>query len=421
MNLKKELISRGKNLLKANLRFILKISTRAIEIFPSVGILRPLLSSSLNLVFKKKKQLNALACPYDLHRYQSNQGSNLKIIEVTSFSQIESARGIGNYLKRLFSEVNSTFLGEVIFISFNNHSTTSTPLKFLDQKPIYYIDSKCTNCLKLLQILSNSSKKIIFTSYFHDNISTKCCSILLDCIPDSTVIVYDLIPKFDLLNFSSVSRMKSYFAKFNLLSRSQIFTISVSTKREIETQNLEVIDVIKYKLVKLDTSKVQKDKTILLFGSMNPRKNILRTVIAWDLIQKDFPNHKLTLIGHYSETAKFIILSLTRSRHNSIIFPGEISDIELNELYQKSILLVAPSTFEGLGLPLIRAIELGIPLICSDIHSFREFVSNEKSFFNPFSISEISRTLRSALLSPDEYITKIESVKIGAINFSDLI
>lgn len=411
----------GKKLLKANLRCILKISTRAIEVLPSLGILRPVLSSSINLVFKKKEQLNTLPCPYDLHKYQSSHQSNLKIIEVTSFSETEGARGIGNYLTRLFSDVNSTSLGEVVFISFTNHHTTSIPPKFLDQKPIYYIDSNCANCLKLIQLLSKSTKKIIFTSYFHDNITPKCCSVLLDSIPDSAVIVYDLIPKFDLLNFSSVSRMRSYFAKYHLLSRSQIYTISVSTKWEVETQNLKAIAVIKYKLVKLETSAVQKDKTILLFGSMNPRKNILRTVIAWDLIQKDFPNHKLTLIGHYSKTAKFLILSLTRSGNNSISFPGELSNVELNELFQKSILLVAPSTFEGLGLPLIRAIELGIPLICSDIHSFREFVSNEKSFFNPFSISEISRTLRSALLSPDKYITEIELVKIGAINFSELI
>lgn len=421
MILKIRLILAGKNLLKASLRLILKISTRAIEDFPSLGILRPLLSSSKSLVFKKKEQSITLPCPYDLQKFQSNQSSNLKIIEVTSFSETEGARGIGNYLTRLFSDVNGTSLGGVVFISFTNHNVTFIPPKFLDQKSVYYIDTNCANCLELIQFLSKSTKKIIFTSYFHDNINPKWCSVLLDSIPDSAVIVYDLIPKYDLLNFSSISRMRSYFAKYNLLSRSQIFSISVSTKLEIENQNLKVTDVIKYKLVKLETSTVQKDKSILVFGSMNPRKNILRTVIAWDMIQKDFPNHKLTLVGHYSKTAKFLILSMTRLGHNSISFPGEISDVELNKLFQRSSLLVAPSTFEGLGLPLIRAIELGIPMICSDIHSFREIVSNEKSFFNPFSISEISRALKFAILSPDEYITEIESVEIGAVKFSQII
>jgi glycosyltransferase involved in cell wall biosynthesis len=215
--------------------------------------------------------------------------------------------------------------------------------------------------------------------------------------------------------------MKEYFAKYRLLARTNLYPISRSTKTEIEVQSLPVESVIRYNLVRAEVSKEEKIDAILLFGSMSPRKNILRTVMAWDLIQQEFPEFKLTLVGHYSNFAKLLILSILRLGTDSICFTGEISDFELDKLFQNSKLLVAPSTVEGLGLPLIRAIESGMPFICSNIDSYLEFVGNKKSFFDPFSVHEISRTIRSAITFPDQYVTGIDSVEIGTVDFSEII
>jgi glycosyltransferase involved in cell wall biosynthesis len=215
--------------------------------------------------------------------------------------------------------------------------------------------------------------------------------------------------------------MKVYFVKYQLLARANLYAISRSTEAEIELQGLPVKNVIRYNLVTGETSKAEKDKNILLFGSMTPRKNILRTVMAWDLIQQEFPDYKLVLVGRYSNSAKFLILNVLKSGKDSICFTGEISDLEVDKLFQSAKLLVAPSTAEGLGLPLIKAIEFGTPIICARIDSYLEFVANKKSFFDPFSVSDISQNIWYAVASPDEYITDINLVKIGKVDFSNII
>ena len=412
---------RNRNPLKNILRAFLKISIRSLEVFPALGILRPFFFSSTNLVFRHRKSIPSGACPYEFSEPRTHQFSSVRIIEVTTFSEPGSARGIGNYLKRLFSDVSASSLNEVVFISFKRHDAFSTPSKSFLGRPIFYFDTRCMNCFTLLERLSQGAKKITFTSYFQENITPKYCSSLIEIIPISNVIVYDMIPKLNLLNFSNISRMRAYFAKSRLLPGTNLYPISRRTKAELETQGFKVKDVIKYKLTDANSSTFEKDKTILLFGSMNPRKNILRTVMAWDLIAHNLPEYTLTLVGHYSNVAKFLIRKILGSETNSICFTGEISDLGLDQLFQSASMLVAPSTEEGLGLPLIKALEFGTPVICANIDAYRELVSNKKSFFDPYSIHAISQALQRAITCPDEYISNMNSLTIGAVDFSELI
>ena len=415
------LISWIRNLPKTILVTFIKISVRTIEIFPGLGILRPLLSISQNLPLKQKRRLDSHSCPYDVPELEPDQLPKIKIIEATSISEAESPRGIGNYISKLFSEMSISSFETVVFIAFTSHNSSSMYPRYFHDRDVYYIDSECGNCFTLIQYLSKSTERITFTSYFHENVSAEHCSTLVRVIPESNVIVYDLIPKEHLLNFANLSKMKTYFAKYYLLTEANLYAISSSTKAKLEAEGFQVRDVLKYKLIKATTPAAQKDMSILLFGSMSPRKNVLRTVIAWDLIQREFPHFKLILIGHYSNAAKFIILNVLKSDINSVRFTGEISDLELHNLFQRSKLLIAPSTLEGLGLPLIKAIEYGLPFICSDIDSYRELVANKESYFNPISIKEISQKIRSTINSPDKYITDIDSVKIGTIDFSQVV
>lgn len=53
---------------------------------------------------------------------------------------------------------------------------------------------------------------------------------------------------------------------------------------------------------------------------------------------------------------------------------GMISDDELKNVIRKSIALLIPSIDEGFGLPVIEAVSLGVPVLASDIPSFRELL-----------------------------------------------
>ena len=49
-----------------------------------------------------------------------------------------------------------------------------------------------------------------------------------------------------------------------------------------------------------------------------------------------------------------------------------ISDSELQWCYRNCELLLAPSTIEGFGLPVVEALQAGCKTVCSDIPAFRE-------------------------------------------------
>jgi O-antigen biosynthesis alpha-1,2-rhamnosyltransferase len=51
---------------------------------------------------------------------------------------------------------------------------------------------------------------------------------------------------------------------------------------------------------------------------------------------------------------------------------GEVDLSVVDTLYENTRSVVLPSAYEGFGFPLAEAIQRGIPVICSDIPTFRE-------------------------------------------------
>lgn len=69
--------------------------------------------------------------------------------------------------------------------------------------------------------------------------------------------------------------------------------------------------------------------------------------------------------------------------------PGWIERSELISLYQSSRALFFPSYIEGFGLPVLEALHVGLPIVCSDIAPLREICGAEHAVFvAPRSVEE---------------------------------
>jgi len=82
-----------------------------------------------------------------------------------------------------------------------------------------------------------------------------------------------------------------------------------------------------------------------------------------------------------------------------VVFTGNISGAELNYLYEQSDIVLFPSEYEGLGLPVLEALEHARPVACSDIAVFREISSSAFSFLNEKDIHSIARGIERAINS----------------------
>jgi len=73
------------------------------------------------------------------------------------------------------------------------------------------------------------------------------------------------------------------------------------------------------------------------------------------------------------------------------------SDPQLAGFYQRARALVVPSSYEGFCIPLVEAMGLGCPVICSDRGPMPEVVEDAGAYFNPGDIDHMQHVLEKVL------------------------
>jgi glycosyltransferase involved in cell wall biosynthesis len=73
--------------------------------------------------------------------------------------------------------------------------------------------------------------------------------------------------------------------------------------------------------------------------------------------------------------------------------PGWVSDEDLEGLYGMATCLVVPSLIEGFGMPVLEAMERGLPVTCSNAASLPEVAGDAARYFDPREEGEIARAV----------------------------
>jgi glycosyltransferase involved in cell wall biosynthesis len=74
-------------------------------------------------------------------------------------------------------------------------------------------------------------------------------------------------------------------------------------------------------------------------------------------------------------------------------------DCKLTDLYKSVSALIYPSFYEGFGLPILEAMEMGCPVISSNGGSLPEVGGSKLRYFNPNQIDSIANALEEVLSS----------------------
>jgi glycosyltransferase involved in cell wall biosynthesis len=116
-------------------------------------------------------------------------------------------------------------------------------------------------------------------------------------------------------------------------------------------------------------------KPYLLFVStIEPRKNILGLIAAFDYLKQTYRiEHELVLIGQMGWSYEPILQRIHHSPYRQAIHHlNYVSDESVAAFYQKADVFVYPSHYEGFGLPVLEAMTLGTPVVCSNRASLPE-------------------------------------------------
>jgi len=238
------------------------------------------------------------------------------------------------------------------------------------------------------------------------------------------VTIHDLI----LLRFPTVkntTRSKIvYFLKFlgywlvikSAIKKSKkIIAVSKFTARDIEQRfktNSQKI-VITYEGWEKEFSSTRKIQSVsdeilkkygiikpylLYIGNAYPHKNLEKLVLAFERIQKKFPQFQLVLAGgrdfFFERLADFI----RNKKIANVVLTGFVSENDLETLYQEASLFIFPSLYEGFGLPPLEALACGTPVAVSEVASMPEILSKEGAiWFDPNRIESIAQAIEKGI------------------------
>jgi len=130
-------------------------------------------------------------------------------------------------------------------------------------------------------------------------------------------------------------------------------------------------------------------------GSLHKRKNIGRMLLAFDaFIKKTKADMYLVIGGKAMWSDKEMEKDYNKVLHKEkIIFTGRLNDEDAKLLMGSSMALIFVSLFEGFGVPIIEAMESGVPVITSNVTSMPEIAADAACLVNPLSIDEISEAM----------------------------
>lgn len=153
-------------------------------------------------------------------------------------------------------------------------------------------------------------------------------------------------------------------------------------------------------------------KFILYLGVIEPRKNLVGIIRAFNHLQKtalknndeNITKYFLVIAGEKGWLNDEIYNEIERSAfRNKILVINSIPDEDKKFVFNLATLFVYPSFFEGFGFPPLEAMRCGVPAIVSNNSSLPEVVGKGAIMIDPDKPDEVWRAMREILSNEELY------------------
>lgn len=130
-------------------------------------------------------------------------------------------------------------------------------------------------------------------------------------------------------------------------------------------------------------------------GSLHPRKNIARLLLAFDELLEQHPSDlRLLIVGErFWWDARMEEAWKRVRRKDRVVFTGRLRQHELHQAMGGALALAFISYFEGFGIPVAEAMRCGVPVVAAEATCLPEIAGDAAHYCDPFSVADIKRAL----------------------------
>jgi glycosyltransferase involved in cell wall biosynthesis len=225
-----------------------------------------------------------------------------------------------------------------------------------------------------------------------------------------------------------------FFPKF-AQKAARIATVSNYSKTDIaKTYQVspEKIDVVfdgcneEFKPVPLEEQALIREKYtdgvpyFLFVGALHPRKNVAGLLKAFDTfkIKSDSPTKLLIVGGEMHKTGEISETWQKMKFKNHVVFTGRVAQKELYGILGAALALTFVPFFEGFGIPILEAMNAGVPVICSNTTSMPEVGGDAVLYAEPENFNQIVVAMEKIARDSDLRNDLIEKGFNQKMNFS---
>jgi glycosyltransferase involved in cell wall biosynthesis len=140
------------------------------------------------------------------------------------------------------------------------------------------------------------------------------------------------------------------------------------------------------------------ERYLLQVGTIEPRKNLVRLLHAFEELRKRGNDIGLVIVGSKGWLFDDLLAEIERSpAKEMVIMPGYVSDDDLPAVYGGSSAAVLASVYEGFGLPILEGMACGAPVVSSRASSLPELGGDAARYFDPYDLSEMTEVIGEVL------------------------
>ena len=152
------------------------------------------------------------------------------------------------------------------------------------------------------------------------------------------------------------------------------------------------------------------ERKLVYMGTFMGYKNVETLIRGVALV----PGYTLHLLSKITPVRRTQLEAIARKVDAKVVFHNGVSDSEYHSILDSATALVSASLDEGFGIPVVEAMDRGVPVILSDIDIFKEVAGEAGAYFEPKSPEQFADRVRAIVSKPtSEKLLKEQSAKFN--------